>query len=412
MAKESKQVNWRWVWLGAAVILVLVFMSVRSLTRDRLEVRVVQVTRQSLESTLSTNGRVEPVTNYQVFSPMATTVKAVYVQTGDQVEAGKLLLKLDDIEARARVAAAESGVKTAQAALEAATHNGTLAERQAAASDITHAQIARDQAQRDVEALTKLNATGAASASEVASARQRLQSATASLEAAQTGAKSRYSPADLERAQAALDDAQAALAAARDVESKMTVRAPAAGTVYSVTVKPTDFVETGKPLLEMADLRQERVRAYFDEPNIGALAVGQPALIKWDARPGKSWSGHIDRVPVTVTQYGTRYVGEVLVDIDTNDGQLLPDTNVTVTVTTSSEANALTVPREALHVENGKPFVFRVDGDELNRVPVTYGTMNLNQVAILSGINPGDWVATGSSNGQPLQAGVPIRPLK
>src|SRR5690348_11588772 len=122
MAKESKQVNWRWVWLGAAVILVLVFMSVRSLTRDRLEVRVV------------------PVTNYQVFSPMATTVKAVYVQTGDQVEAGKLLLKLDDIEARARVAAAESGVKTAQAALEAATHNGTLAERQAAASDITHAQ--------------------------------------------------------------------------------------------------------------------------------------------------------------------------------------------------------------------------------------------------------------------------------
>src|SRR4051794_14389849 len=131
MAKESKQVNWRWVWLGAAVILVLVFMSVRSLTRDRLEVRVMQVTRQSLESTLSTNGRVEPVTNYQVFSPMATTVKAVYVQTGDRAEAGKLLLKLDDIEARARVAAAESGVKAAQAALDAATHNGTLAERQA-----------------------------------------------------------------------------------------------------------------------------------------------------------------------------------------------------------------------------------------------------------------------------------------
>jgi HlyD family secretion protein len=48
----------------------------------------------------------------------------------------------------------------------------------------------------------------------------------------------------------------------------------------------------------------------------------------------------------------------------------------------------------------------------LKRTPVTYGTMNLNQVAILSGLNAGDWVATGSISGQPLQEGVPIRPVK
>jgi HlyD family secretion protein len=115
---------------------------------------------------------------------------------------------------------------------------------------------------------------------------------------------------------------------------------------------------------------------------------------------------------VTVTQYGTRNVGEVLIQIDGNDDDLLPDTNVTVTVTTSSQADALTVPREALHVENGKPFVFRVVGDGLRRTPVTYGTMNLNQVAILSGLNSGDWVATGSISGQPLQEGLPIRPVQ
>ena len=43
---------------------------------------------------------------------------------------------LDDMQARARVAAAESGVKAAQAALEAATHNGTQQERQMAAADV------------------------------------------------------------------------------------------------------------------------------------------------------------------------------------------------------------------------------------------------------------------------------------
>lgn len=412
MAKESKQLNWRWVWFGAAVILVLVFLSVRSLTRERLQVRVVQASRQSLESTTSTNGRVEPVMNYQEFSPIATTVKAVHVQTGDHVEPGKLLIVLDDIQARAKVAAAESGVKSAQSALDIAMHNGTPAERQASASESTRAQIERDHAQHDLDALTKLNATGAASASEVSAARQRLQTANAALEATQSGAKNRYSPADVERAQAALADAEASLAAARDVESKMTVRAQVAGTVYSLNVKPTDFVDAGKLLLQLADLQQERVRAYFDEPEIGALAVGQPIVIKWDAQPGQIWRGHIERVPVTVTQYGTRNVGEVLVKVDDSKDTLLPDTNVTVTVTTSSEANALTIPKEALHVENGKPFVFRVEGDELKRTTVSYGAMNLNQVAILSGLSAGDWVATGSISGQPLQEGLPIRPVK
>lgn len=412
MAKERRQLSWGWVWLGAAVILVLVFVAVRSLTRERLDVRVAQVTRQPLESTESTNGRVEPEMNYQIPCPLSTTVKAVYVQAGDKVPAGKVLMRLDDIDALAKLASAESGVKTAQAMVEAATHNGTLEQQQASAAEITRDRIERDQAQHDVDALTKLNAAGAASASEVAAARQRLDAANAALNAAETSGKNRYSPAELARAEAALNDAEANLAAARDVENRTTVRAPIAGTVYSVNARPTDFVDEGKLLLQMADLRHQVVRAYFDEPDIGLLAVGQPAQIKWDARLGQIWHGHIERVPVTVTQYGTRYVGEVLIAVDDNDGQLLPDTNVTVSATTSTQSNALTIPKEALHMENSRPFVFRVQGDELKRTPVTYGAMNINLVAILSGLNEGDWVATGTLNGQPLQEGVPIKEVR
>ena len=413
MAKDRKQLDWRWVWLGAGVILVLVFFSVRSLTREHLQVRAVEVSRQPLESSVSTNGRVEPEMNYQVNSPISTTVKAVYVQPGDQVAAGKVLMRLDDLQAKARLAAAESGVKNAQAELDAATHNGTMAQQQAGAAEISRARIDREQAQRDLNALKKLSATGAASPSEVAAAQQRLDSANAALEAAQSSAKSRYAPVDVARARAALNDAEANLASARDVEDRTTVRAPIAGTVYNVNVRATDFVEEGKVLLEMADLTHERVRAYFDEPDIGLLAIGQPVVIKWDARPGKVWHGRIERVPITVTTYTTRNVGESLISIaDNNDGELLPDTNVTVYVTTSSEANALAIPREALHVENGRSFVFRIVGDELKRTPVTYGTMNLNQVAILSGLQSGDWVATGTINGQPLQEGLPIKVVK
>jgi HlyD family secretion protein len=320
-----------------------------------------------------------------------------------------LLIVLDDLQARARLASADSGVKAAEAALEAATHNGSQMERQSAASDIARARVEQSQAQHDLDALIKLNATGAASQSEVTTARQRLETIDTNLQTLNEGAKNRYSPAEIDRARAALTDAQASQAAARQVLAQTSIHAPISGTVYSLNTGRSEYAEEGKLLLQMADLEHERIRAYFDEPEIGRLAVGQQIQIKWDAKPGKVWNGHIERTPITVINYGTRTVGEVLISIDQPDGQLLPDTNVTVTVTTSSEANALTIPREALHSENGKNYVFKMVGDGLKRTPVVTGTINLTQAAILSGLSEGDWVATGTTNGLPLQEGVPIK---
>jgi HlyD family secretion protein len=412
MTQEIKHTTRLWIWRGSAVLLIIVFFTVRALTRDRLPIRVATAAHVQLVSTISTNGRVEPEVNYELHTPIATTVKAVYVQPGDQVAAGKLLLVLDDVQARARQATAESGVKAAQAALEAATHNGTRQERQMAAADETRARLERDDARRGLEALTKLNSTGAASLSEVASARQRLDAAEANLHALEQNASSRYSPAEVERARAALVDAQANLAAARQVIAQSAMRAPAAGTVYSLDAGPTEFVEEGKLVLQLADLHHERVRAYFDEPEIGRLAVGQKIQIKWDAKPGRIWNGHIERTPVTVINLGTRSVGEVLVKIDDADGELLPDTNVTATVTISSEPNALGVPREALHSENGKTFVYKVVNGSLQRTYVATGTINLTQVAILSGLVEGDLVAIGTVSGQPLQEGISIKVVR
>jgi HlyD family secretion protein len=412
MAQEKKQFGRLWLWLGAAVVIVIVFFTTRYLLRDRLPVREAQVGHQELLNTVSTNGRVEPEVNYEFHSPIATIVKAVYVQPGDRVSAGKLLMVLDDVQARARAATAESGVKAAEAALEAATHNGTQQERQMAAGDLAHARLDRDQARRDLDALVKLNQTGAASASEVAAARQRLESSEANLRTIEQTSNNRYSSAEVARAQAALADAQANLAAARQVVEQTSIHAPAAGTVYSLNTGRTEFAEEGKLLLQLADLNHERVRAYFDEPEIGRLAVGQKILIKWDAKPGQVWHGHIVRTPVTVITYGTRTVGEVLVEVDDVDADLLPDTNVNVTVTTSSDPNALSVPREALHSENGKPYVYKVVGDTLVRTPVTIGTPNLILAPILSGLKEGDWVATGTTTGQPLQEGVTIKVVR
>jgi HlyD family secretion protein len=374
-----------------------------------MEIHAFPAERTPLVSTISTNGRVEPEHNYELHSPISTTVKAVYVQPGDVVSAGKLLMELDDTVARARLASAESGVKAAQAALEDTTHNGSQQERQMAAADQTRARLERDEAKRSLETLTQLKSSGAASASEVAAAQDRMKAAEASLHAVNQGVSNRYSPAEVERARAALADAEAGLTVARAVETQTEIHAPVAGTVYSLDAKPTEFVEEGKLLLQVADLHKERIRAYFDEPEIGKLAVGQKIQIKWDAKQGRTWNGHIERTPVTVINLGTRSVGEVLVKIDDLDSELLPETNVTVTATTSSEANALTIPREALRSENSKTYVFKVVGGSLQKVPVVTGALNLTQVAVHSGLAEGDMVATGSVSGMPLREGVPVK---
>lgn len=380
--------------------------------RDQLPVREVQVTRQELVTTISTDGRVEPEENYEFYSPITTTVKAVYVQPGDHVQVGKPLIVLDDLDARAKLASAESGVKSAQAQLEAATHNGTQQEQGAAAADVTRSRIERDQAQKDLDALTKLKQTGAASSSEISAAQERLTTAEASLHAAEQSAHSRFSPAEVARSQASLTDANANLASTAHIVAQTSIRAPITGTIYDLEVGRTDFVEAGKLLLQIADLDHERVRAYFDEPEIGGLAIGQKVLIKWDAKPDREWHGHIIQIPVTIIANGTRRVGEVLVKIDDSDAGLLPDTNVTVKATTSSEPNALSVPREALHMENGKAYVFKVVNDELVRTPVVTGISNETETPILSGLSEGDWVATGSTSGQSLQEGVPIKVVR
>jgi HlyD family secretion protein len=375
-------------------------------------VKVARAEHAPLNSTLSTNGRVEPLANYQYPSPISTTVKAVYVQPGDQVPAGKLLVVLDDADARARLAAAESGVKAAQAQLETVIQNGTLEQRQASTAELERDRLTLAEAQRNLDALTKLRSTGAASASEVAAAQQQVDTAQANMHAVELSSRTRYSPAEMDRARAALADAEASAAAARDVLAKTSFRAPVAGTVYTVDAHPTEFAETGKVLLQMADLRQERVRAYFDEPDIGRLSVGQPIQIRWDAKPGQSWHGHVVRIPITVITYTTRNVGEVLIDVDGAEDNLLPETNVTVTVTTASEADALSIPRDALYSESGKTYVFKVVKDQLVKTPVTTGVQNLTQVSILAGLKEGDIVATGTTSGLPLQTDVPIKQVQ
>ena len=414
MATAKRKSRTGWIWLAVIIGLAIVFYFVRIATRSRVPVRVATVQRGELKSTIPTNGKVEPQVNFEWHAPYPGVVKALYAHEGEKVPKGKLLLTMDDANARARLAAALAGLKGAQASYNALLQGGTQQQRLSMQAELSKAEIDRDQSQSDLQALKQLQLTGAASASEVASAQQRLDAANLSLNNLQQRKTHSYSADDLSHAKAALADAQAGYAAARQTVDEANIRAPFAGTVYRIPVSQTEYVQQGDLLLQMADLSKMQVRAYFDEPEIGKLRVGQPVTIQWDAQPGKIWHGHIARIPSTIITYTTRNVGEVLVTIDDANNDLLPNTNVRVTALVANEKNVLNIPREALHTENGQPYVYVVRGGKLHRTTITVGNnlINLTQVGILSGLQEGQVVALGSTNGQPIGDGVPITEVK
>jgi HlyD family secretion protein len=396
----------------AGIILGLVALAVfgiRFVTRDVVEVRAAPVTHQNLVSTVPTNGRVEPIEPFQAHAQAPGVVEKIYVHVGDKVKKGDLLLRMQDADAVSRLATAKSSLSSAQASLQDLSQGGTQEERLSMEADLTRAQQQKDQAEKSLAALQQLQQKGAASASEVAAAEQRLQTATASLKNIEQRRTNRYSSTDKSKVQAQVNDARAAVSAAQSTYSNANIRTPIDGTVYSIPVTDYDFVNAGEPLLDVADLKRIQVRAYFDEPEIGKLAVGQAVKILWDAKPDQVWHGHISRAPSTVITYGTRNVGECLITVDDAQEDLLPNTNVTVTVTVSQRFNVLSVPREALHTEGASDYVYRIVQGKLVRTPVQVGVLNLTRVEIRSGLSEKDVVALNATSNRDLSNGLAVK---
>jgi HlyD family secretion protein len=398
------------VVVGIIVVLaVLTVVGVKSFSREQIEVRAAGVNHQNLISSISTNGKVEPVDEYQAHALSAGVVEKIYVDVGQKVKAGQLLVKMSDSDAQARLASATSTLRSAEVTAQDIQGNGTQDERIGMTGDLNRAQTQEKQATSDLVALRQLQAKGAASNAEVASAEQRLSTATSTLQSLQQRSTQRYSAAERTRSQAQVADARAALGAANSGLASANIRTPKSGTVYSIPVSEYDFVPAGEDMMDVADLNRIQIRAYFDEPEIGKLARGQAVKIVWDAKPNQIWHGHIERAPTTVITYGTRNVGECLITVDDARGDLLPNTNVTVTVTTSQRFNVLSIPREALHTEGASDFVYRVISGKLVRTPVQVGVVNLTRVEIISGLTEKDTVALSALNSRDLAPGLAVK---
>ncbi|HEY7099507.1 MAG TPA: efflux RND transporter periplasmic adaptor subunit [Terriglobales bacterium] len=399
----------RWIaWavgIVAAVILLASFMS----HDEIVPVRAATVQRTTMRSVVSTNGKIEPIQNFEAHAPIGTTVKRVLVKEGDHVKKGQLLVQLNDAEARNQAAKALSQVKNSEADVQAVQTGGTHEEVLTLQAQLVKARADRDAAQRNLAALQRLQQSGAATPGELKDAQAQFDTAEANLKLLQQKQDARYSRPEVARVDAQKTEAQTAYSAAENVLGQLNIKAPFDGTVYALPVREGNYLNPGDLILQEADLSRVLVRVFVDEPDVGRLAPAQKIEITWDALPGRVWTGQLAAVPSAVKLHGTRNVGEATSIIENTDLKLLPNINIGATIVTIEDPNALAVPREAVRQEEGKSYVYQVVNDELQRRDVQTSISNLTQVEVKSGIDENSLVAIASTNSKPLRSGLPVK---
>jgi membrane fusion protein, multidrug efflux system len=240
--------------------------------------------------------------DYTTIAPKVSGyISAVAVEDNQQVEAGRVLARIDDrdyqtalAQAKADVASAEADIRNIDAQL--AEQQSVIAQAEAA---IVSDQAAAKFAQDDYDRYRKLTAGRITSVQDEQRAQTVLQQATARLQsdrAALTAAHQRVEVLNTARVKAetqvtrlksVVDQAQLNL-------SYTTIIAPIDGTVGARSLRVGQYVQAGTQLMAVVPLHAVYVVANFKETQLTSVAAGQPVEIAVDAYPGHVVKGHVD----------------------------------------------------------------------------------------------------------------------
>jgi RND family efflux transporter MFP subunit len=348
----------------------------------------------------------------------------------DETRAGAI--SADLIAAQAAVDQAKNGLATAQAKLDLTMAGATDADTIAAETAVATAQANLDSAQ------IKLDGLGVATPQDLRSARAAQASAQAGLQTAQAKlAQLQAGPteADLEAAKSGIAGAQATLAAksgttkasdlalqqeaVRQAELAVqqaqidmdnnTLVAPFDGIVGSVTGNPGESAPAGTTgFITLVDPNAVRVDVTIDETDVAKVAVGKPAMITFDAVPGRALRGKV----ISVAPSGTLSQGVVTypvsISVDSRNQVLPGGLTASATITIDEKNDVLIVPLRAVH-RQGRDQVVDLAGADGKPAPrvVKTGVQNDQFVEITDGLQEGDQLMIQSTTTRAPTGGGP-----
>jgi HlyD family secretion protein len=391
---RRKKTKWSILALSAGLG-VIVFVMLASRGQGPI-VPVVKVMHGDLNAVVTSNGKVEPISPTIAHAEFAGFVSHVFASEGQTVHRGQTILTLDSADLSSQLAQAQAELLAAQTDLRNSQSGGppeTVADLD---GEISQSRVEIQNLERRHKLLVDLVAKQAATRDELAQNEADLTKARARFETFEEKKRALADTANVnaESASLRIKEEEDLVGAFEAKLRSATVVAPADGTLYSLPVRTGDYVKVGDLLAEMADLRQVRVRAFVDEPDLGSLEAGEAVQVTWDAKPGQIWNGQTVQIPKQVVPRESRSVGEVLCSVDNSSSELLPNVNVEVKITVRKRKDALIVPRAAVQYDKrGEHYVFVFDGDKVHRRNISVGIASSTNYEVISGLMLGDLVA-------------------
>jgi RND family efflux transporter MFP subunit len=300
--------------------------------------------------TLPLSGSLTPLAQATVRSKVSGVVQQTTVQEGMAVAAGQPIARLDDSEARARVAQQQALLADAAARLALAKKN-----------------------QANSAALLKQNYI------------------------AQNAYDTSSNAVDL--AQAAVDSARAQLELARIALNDTVIRAPLAGVVSKRHAQAGEKLSPDSPVFSIVDLRQLTLDAQVPASDIPRIKVGQEVQFKVDGFGDRNFAGKVLRIN-PAAEAGSRAM-LVYIGVDNPDAVLRAGMFAKGVVTTEKSAAHPLLPLLGVQQDHGRDVVYRVDGGKIVAQPVKLGLRNEDDglVEAVDGIAAGSTVLSVKLDG-------------
>ncbi len=437
--------TWHKAGIGVAVVAVgagIVWFSINQRNKGVVTVQTNKVGRQDLTSQVTASGEIKPKEYTNVLGEGFGKITQIVVKEGDHVKKGDVLLRLENVQPTADVAAQQAAIGSSAAAIQSSD-----ASYRSAQADLAQRRADLERARLDWERAQSLYKDGLIPKADYDMRKSAYDGAAAAVEAA--NARLQQLRAESDRSRSQLDQNRAMLTRSRDVLRKTTYTAPINGVVSYIAVRVGENVvpgiqnASGSYLMTISDMSVVTAEVKVDETDIVNVKNGQDAEVAIDAIPGKTFKGRVTEVG---TQAVLRTSGlattqttasnqeakdfKVVVTLENPPENVRPGLSTTAKIKTAEKKNVVAIPIQALAVRSRKDLdeaakegnkkaggvtlaatkpasggdakkdeiqgVFVVRGGKAVFVPVETGISGVSDIEVASGLKEGDEIITGS----------------
>jgi HlyD family secretion protein len=408
--------RWRHLAAVAAVVAIGLAIYFTGFGRTLANVPTAAVSRGEFVDVVELRSEIRPVRSVVLNGPtQAGELQIVrLVKNGAKVNAGDVVVEFDDTALRRQETDRKAELKQRDAELEQWRAQARMAE-EASATNLMRAQFDVNRAKLDVvdrDFVARIDLELARLT--LSDAEQRLIEAEKRLVSDKAAVASEGARRTRRR-----DRMQQELERTQGVIASLKVRAPSAGTASLMANgrsgrmmgNPQDFREGdrawgGAAILELPDLSSVHLTARLDEADRGRVEFGQSATVHLDAVPDKVYDSRVSKISILArvdfsTSWPPTRDFDLQLDMNDPDSRIKPGMSATVRIAVARLQNVLVVPAQAVSLVNGRPTVYVQISGGFDARPVVILKRGREQVALASGVEPGDRLALGNPNAKP-----------